>query len=92
MMNDEVCGEIENPHPGYLCGNNQGSWRIYQQTFVDTHSKWAGAKLYTAKTPITAAELLNDRVLPFFASLGDGRHPYTDGQRYGILWKVNARL
>ena len=42
--------------------------RIYQQTFVDTYSKWATAKLYTTKTPITAADLLNDRVLPFFNS------------------------
>ena len=40
--------------------------RIYQQTFVDTYSKVAFAKLYTTKTPITAADLLNDRVLPFF--------------------------
>jgi len=30
------------------------------------HFKWATAKLYTTKTPITAADLLNDRVLPFF--------------------------
>jgi len=42
--------------------------RIYQQTFVDTYSKWAVAKLYTTKTAITAADLLNDHVLPFFAS------------------------
>ena len=39
--------------------------RIYQQTFVDTYSKVAFAKLYTTKTPITAADLLNDKVLPF---------------------------
>jgi transposase InsO family protein len=30
------------------------------------------AKLYTTKTPITAAELLNDRVLPFFDEHGMG--------------------
>ena len=40
--------------------------RIYQQTFIDTYSKVAFAKLYDRKTPITAADLLNDRVLPFF--------------------------
>ena len=40
--------------------------RIYQQTHVDTYTKVAFAKLYTTKTPITAADLLNDRVLPFF--------------------------
>jgi transposase InsO family protein len=40
--------------------------RLYQQTFVDTYSKLAFAKLYDRKTPITAADLLNDRVVPFF--------------------------
>ena len=44
----------------------KGVGRIYQQTFIDTYSKWAAAKPYTAKTAITAADLLNDRVLPFF--------------------------
>ena len=34
---------------------------------MDTWSKWAAAKLYTTNTPITAADLLNERVLPFFA-------------------------
>ncbi|GHY02623.1 iSSod13, transposase [Vibrio cholerae] len=70
---DEACGEIETAHPGYLCsqdtfyvGNLKGVGRIYQQTFVDTYSKVAFAKLYTTKTPITAADILNDKVLPFF--------------------------
>jgi transposase InsO family protein len=44
----------------------KGVGRIYQQTFIDTYSKVAFAKLYDRKTPITAAELLNDRVVPFF--------------------------
>ncbi len=44
----------------------KGVGRIYQQTFVDTYAKLAFTKLYDRKTPITAAELLNDRVLPFF--------------------------
>ena len=71
---DAACGEIETAHPGYLgsqdtfyVGTIKGVGRIYQQTFVDTYSKWSTAKLYTTKTPITAADLLNDRVLPFFA-------------------------
>ncbi len=45
---------------------SEGVGRIYQQTFVDTYSKIAFAKLYTTKTPITAADMLNDKVLPFF--------------------------
>lgn len=71
---DVACGEIETAHPGYLgsqdtfyVGTMKGVGRIYQQTFVDTYSKVAFAKLYPTKTPITAADLLNDRVLPFFA-------------------------
>lgn len=71
---DQTCGEIETAHPGYLgsqdtfyVGTMKGVGRIYQQTFVDTYSKVACAKLYTTKTPITAADLLNDRVLPLFA-------------------------
>jgi len=44
--------------------------RIYQQTALDTYSSVAFAKLYTAKVPVTAADLLNDRVLPFFDDQG----------------------
>lgn len=70
---DENYGEIETAHPGYLgsqdtfyVGTIKGVGRIYQQTFIDTYSKIVCCKLYTMKTPITAADLLNDRVLPFF--------------------------
>jgi transposase InsO family protein len=74
---DAACGEIETAHPGYLgsqdtfyVGNMKGVGRIYQQTFVDTYAKVAFAKLYTTKTPIAAADLLNDRVLPFYENHG----------------------
>src|SRR5262249_480040 len=69
----ETHGEFESEHPGYCgaqdtfyVGNMKGVGRIYQQTFVDTYSKVVCAKLYDRKTPITAADLLNDRVLPLF--------------------------
>lgn len=69
----EACGEIETEHPGYLgsqdtyyVGNIKGVGRIYQQTFIDTYSRVAFAKLYESKHAITSAEILNDRVLPFF--------------------------
>lgn len=72
---DVACGEIETAHPGYLgaqdtfyVGNLKGVGRIYQQTFIDTYSKVVHCKLYTTKTPITAADLLNDKVLPFYTS------------------------
>jgi transposase InsO family protein len=74
---DLACGEIETAHPGYLgsqdtfyVGTLKGVGRVYQQTFVDTYSKLANCKLYTTKTPITAADLLNDRVLPMFEEHG----------------------
>jgi len=70
----EAHGEFESECPGYCgaqdtfyVGTLKGVGRIYQQTFIDTYAKVGFAKLYTAKTPITAADLLNDRVLPFFA-------------------------
>lgn len=74
---DVACGEIETAHPGYLgsqdtfyVGTFKGVGRVYQQTYVDTYSKVAHCKLYTTKTPITAADTLNDRVLPFYESQG----------------------
>jgi len=69
----EAHGEIETEHPGYLgaqdtyyVGTIKGIGRIYQQTFIDTYTKIGFAKLYTSKHAITAADLLNDRVLPWF--------------------------
>jgi transposase InsO family protein len=69
----EAHGEIETEHPGYLgaqdtyyVGTIKGVGRIYQQTFIDTYTRVAFAKLYTSKHAITSADVLNDRVLPFF--------------------------
>ncbi len=69
----EAHGEFESECPGY-CGAQdtfyvvtmKGVGRIYQQTFIDSYAKVGFAKLYDRKTPITAADLLNDRVIPFF--------------------------
>jgi transposase InsO family protein len=73
----EAHGEFESECPGYCgaqdtfyVGNMKGVGRIYQQTFIDTCSKVAFAKLYDRKTPITAADPLNDRVMPFFEEHG----------------------
>ncbi|MER9870847.1 IS481 family transposase [Mesorhizobium sp. M0136] len=72
-LDKEAHGEFESECPGhcggqdtFYVGNMKGVGRIYQQTFLDTYSKVAFAKLYDRKTPITAADLLNDRVVPFF--------------------------
>jgi transposase InsO family protein len=66
-------GEIETEHPGYLgaqdtyyVGTIKSIGRIYQQTFIDTYTKVAFAKLYDRKNALVAADMLNDRVLPFF--------------------------
>ncbi len=70
----EAYGEIDTIHPGYLgsqdtyyVGNFKGVGKVYQQTYVDTYSRVADAKLYTEKTALTAADMLNDRVIPFYA-------------------------
>jgi len=70
-LDDEAWGEIDTAHPGYLgsqdtfyVGTMKGVGRIYQQTYIDTYAKTAQAKLY--KTPITAADMLNDKVLPYY--------------------------
>ena len=69
----EAHGEFESEHPGYCAaqdtfyvGNLKGVGRVYQQTFLDTYAKVGFAKLYDRKTALVAADLLNDRVLPFF--------------------------
>src|SRR6516162_3609794 len=73
----EAHGEFESEHPGYCgaqdtfyVGNLKGVGRIYQQTFIDTYTKVAFAKLYDRKTPLVAADLLNDRVIPFLDEHG----------------------
>ena len=66
-------GQIETEHPGYLgsqdtfyVGNLKGVGKIYQQTFIDTYSKVAFAKLYDRKIALVAADMLNDKVVPWF--------------------------
>jgi len=69
----EAHGKFESECPGYCgaqdtfyVGTLKGVGRIYQQTFVDTYSKLAFAKLYDRRTSLTAADLLNDQVIPWF--------------------------
>jgi transposase InsO family protein len=73
----EAAGEIESLHPGYLLGQDtfyvgwiKGIGRIYQQTGIDIYSNVGFAKLYVTKTATTAADFMNDRVLPFFDEYG----------------------
>jgi transposase InsO family protein len=69
----ESHGEIESMHPGYLgaqdtyyVGTLKGVGRIYQQTFIDTYCKMAFVKLYDRKNALVAADMLNDRVIPWY--------------------------
>lgn len=73
----EAHGEIDTSHPGYLIsqdtyyvGTIKGVGRIYQQTVIDTYTRVAFVKLYDRKNALVAAELLNDRVLPWFEEQG----------------------
>lgn len=72
-LEDENRGEIETHHPGYLgcqdtyyVGYIKGVGKIYQQTFIDTYSRVAFAKLYDRKNALVSADMLNDKVLPFY--------------------------
>src|SRR5215469_2687367 len=62
-----------------------------QQTVVDTYAKVGFAKLYDRKTPITAAEILNDRVVPFY----DEHYPavaHADRSWHRILRQPKPRI
>jgi hypothetical protein len=73
----EAHGEVESPHPGFLVAQDtcyvgyiKGIGKIYQQTGIDTHSNIGFAKVYPDRTALTAADFLNDKVLPFFDEQG----------------------
>jgi len=76
-MQKEASGEVATHYPGYLgsqdtfeVGHVEGVGYIYQQTFVDTYTRVAFVKLYDCKTALVAADLLNDRVIPFLDGHG----------------------
>jgi transposase InsO family protein len=69
----------------FYVGTLKGVGRVYQQTFIDTYAighrpiprrdvsaadRVGMARLYDRKTPLTAADLLNDRVIPFYDEHG----------------------
>ena len=66
-------GEIETYYSGFLVaqdtyyvGHIKGVGHIYQQTVIDTYSKIGFAKLYDRKNALVSADMLNDRIVPFF--------------------------
>jgi transposase InsO family protein len=50
----------------FMVGNLKGIGKIYLQTVIDCHSRFAFGHMYTAKVPVTAVHVFNDKVLPFF--------------------------
>lgn len=65
--------KVESLYPGYLLcqdtflvGVIKGVGRVYLQAVVDTYGSYAFGKLYTSKLPETAADILYDKVLPFY--------------------------
>jgi len=64
---------IETKHTGdlvavdtFFVGVLKGVGRIYLQSVIDCHSRYAWGRLYTSKLPVTAVHVLNEDVLPFF--------------------------
>lgn len=50
----------------FFAGTLKGIGRIYLQSVLDCYSRYAWARLYTSKLPLTAVQILNNDVLPFF--------------------------
>jgi transposase InsO family protein len=74
---DFRCRHVESSRPGELLNQDTFYWgtlkgvgKVYVQVVIDVFCSLAFAKLYTSKMPITAADLLYDRVLPFYQTLG----------------------
>ena len=73
----EANGEIDTQHPGYLgsqdtyyVGYFKGVGKVYAQVYIDTYARVADAKLYEDKTALTAADMFNDRILPWYEARG----------------------
>lgn len=80
---------VESARPGYLLcqdtsyvGTIKGVGRISLQSVVDAFCSHAFGKLYLSKLPITAVDVLHDRVLPFYEQHGvTVEHVLTDNGR-----------
>jgi transposase InsO family protein len=66
---------IETRHTGdlvavdtFFVGVLKGVGKVYLQSVIDCHSRYAWGRLYTNKLPVTAVHVLNTDVLPTFES------------------------
>ena len=71
------CRHVEASRPGELLNQDTFFWgtlkgvgKVYVQVVVDVFCSLAFAKVYTSKMPVTACDLLYERVLPFYEALG----------------------
>jgi len=74
---DFRCRHVESSKPGELLNQDTFHWgtlkgvgKVYVQVVVDVFCSLAFAKVYTSKMPVTACDLLYERVLPFYDELG----------------------
>lgn len=74
---DFRCRHVEASRPGELLNQDTFYWgtlkgvgKVYVQVVIDVFCSLAFAKVYTSKMPVTACDLLYDRVLPFYEALG----------------------
>lgn len=74
---DFRCRHVESSAPGELLNQDTFYWgtlkgvgKVYVQVVVDTFCLLAFAKCYSSKMPVTACDLLSERVLPFYDALG----------------------
>lgn len=74
---DALPQHVESSAPGELLNQDTFYWgtlkgvgKVYVQVVVDTFCSLAFAKVHTSKMPVTAADTLYDRVLPFYEALG----------------------
>ncbi|EMO86068.1 hypothetical protein LEP1GSC070_0998 [Leptospira santarosai str. AIM] len=68
-------------------GTIKGVGRIYQQTFIDSYSKVAMTKLYDRKNALVAADMLNDKVIPWFEEEGARLLRILTDRGTKVLWK-----
>ena len=68
---------IETRHTGdlvavdtFFVGHLKGVGKVYLQSVIDCHSRYAWGRLYTSKMPVTAVHVMNNDVLPFFEAHG----------------------
>ena len=50
----------------FFVGHLKGVGKVYLQTVVDCHSRYAWGRLYPNKLPVTAVHIMNNHVLPTF--------------------------